>query len=193
MLAKRDTDRFEESRPQLLGLAYRILGSRTDAEDAVQDTFLKWASAERAAIKKPAAWLMTVCTRRCLDLLKTADRRRVAYVGAWLPEPIHATGADTAESKIDLSETLTTAFLLILERLPPKQRAAYLLHEIFDVSYSDVADTLAMQESACRKLVSRAKANIDQAEGRHKITAEKQYRFLNAFQAAITEGARSNL
>ena len=180
---------FEEARPRLLGLAYRILGSRADAEDAVQDTFLKWQEIDRAAIETPAAWLTTACTHRCLDLLKAAHRKRVDYVGAWLPEPIHTASEDNAEEKLALTSSLTTAFLLMLERLTPKERAAYLLHEIFGQPYDEVAETLDMQEAAARKLVSRAKTNIGLEKARHQTPRERQDALLSAFHQAIHGGS----
>ena len=179
---------FEEARPRLLGLAYRILGSRADAEDAVQDTFLKWQEVDRASIDTPAGWLTTACTRRCLDLLKAAHRKRVDYVGAWLPEPIHTASDDNAEEKLALTSSLTTAFLLMLERLTPKERAAYLLHEIFGQPYDEVAETLDMQETAARKLVSRAKTNIGLEKARHQTPRERQDELLSAFHSAIHGG-----
>ncbi|MBD9649504.1 RNA polymerase sigma factor SigJ [Ensifer sp. ENS09] len=179
---------FEEARPRLLGLAYRILGSRADAEDAVQDTFLKWQEVDRLSIETPAAWLTTACTRRCLDLLKAAHRKRVDYVGAWLPEPIHTASDDNAEEKLALTSSLTTAFLLMLERLTPKERAAYLLHEIFGQPYEEVAETLDMQETAARKLVSRAKTNIGLEKARHQTPRERQDELLSAFHSAIHGG-----
>ncbi|WP_246764923.1 RNA polymerase sigma factor SigJ [Ensifer sp. PDNC004] len=179
---------FEEARPRLLGLAYRILGSRADAEDAVQDTFLKWQEVDRLSIETPAAWLTTACTRRCLDLLKAAHRKRVDYVGAWLPEPIHTASDDNAEEKLALTSSLTTAFLLMLERLTPKERAAYLLHEIFGQPYDEVAETLDMQETAARKLVSRAKTNIGLEKARHQTPRERQDELLSAFHQAIHGG-----
>ncbi|WP_429128983.1 RNA polymerase sigma factor SigJ [Ensifer sp. 4252] len=181
-------DIFEDARPRLLGLAYRILGSRADAEDAVQDTFVKWQEADQRAIESPAAWLTTACTRRCLDLLKAAHRKRVDYVGAWLPEPIHTASEDNAEEKLALTSSLTTAFLLMLERLTPKERAAYLLHEIFGQPYEEVAETLDMQEAAARKLVSRAKTNIGVEKSRHQTPRERQDELLSAFHTAIHGG-----
>ena len=184
---------FEAARPNLIGLAYRILGTLADAEDAVQDTFLKWRKADRDDIDNPAAWLTTICTRRCLDLLRSAHRTRVNYVGAWLPEPIHTLVENEAESRLDLASSLTTAFLLMLERLTPKERAAYLLREIFDIPYPEIAETLDLREDACRKLVSRAKANVDQAKVRHMTPLARQDELLAAFQAAIAEGATAQL
>ncbi|OKP80851.1 RNA polymerase subunit sigma-24 [Ensifer adhaerens] len=184
---------FEEARPRLLGLAYRILGSRADAEDAVQDTFLKWQEVDRTTIETPAAWLTTACTRRCLDLLKAAHRKRIDYVGAWLPEPIHTASDDNAEEKLALTSSLTTAFLLMLERLTPKERAAYLLHEIFGQPYEEVAETLDMQETAARKLVSRAKTNIGLEKARHQTPRERQDELLSAFHQAIHGGSVASL
>ena len=184
---------FEDAQPRLLGLAYRILGSRADAEDAVQDTFLKWQAADRCGIDNPIAWLTTACTRRCLDLLRAAHRNRVSYVGAWLPEPVHTPVDNEAETRLELAATLTTAFLLVLERLTPKERAAYLLHDIFGVSYGEIAETLDMQESATRKLVSRAKANVEQARVRHVTPVERQEALLTAFHGAIASGTSVQL
>jgi len=184
---------FEAARPRLLGLAYRILGSRADAEDVVQDAFLKWQNADASSIDNPAAWLTTICTRHCLDLLRSAHRSRVNYVGSWLPEPIYLAVDNEAERNAELSSSLTTAFLLILERLTPKERAAYLLYEIFEMPYADLAKTLELEEAACRKLVSRAKQHVDQAKVRHIAPAERQDELLSAFQIAITKGETSQL
>jgi RNA polymerase sigma factor (sigma-70 family) len=184
---------FEDSRPMLLGLAYRILGSRADAEDAVQDTFLRWQKADKGGIDNPGSWLTTICTRRCIDLLRSAHRARVDYVGPWLPEPIHTATDAMAEDKVELASSLTTAFLLLLERLTPKERAAYLLHEIFDVSYPDIAKALELQESTCRKLVSRARANIDRSKVRHVTPVDRQQQLLAAFEAAVASGSTDQL
>ena len=177
---------FERSRRTLQGLAYRILGSRSDAEDAVQDTFLKWQAADRAAIDSPAAWLTTICTRRCLDMLRAAHRTRVSYVGTWLPEPLHTSVIDDPERKMDLAASLSMAFMLMLERLTPKERAAYLLYEVFDQSYAEVAASLGIAEAACRKLVSRARTNIELGKVRHTTPLERQNELLAAFHAALT-------
>ncbi|MGN7727240.1 RNA polymerase sigma factor SigJ [Luteimonas sp. 22616] len=194
---------FEQARPGLLGLAYRILGSRADAEDAVQDTFLKWQANDRTGIDNPGAWLTTVCTRHCLDILRSADRARVEYVGPWLPEPVQTANDDvighasehtwsehaSPEHAAALASSLTTAFLLALQRLTPKERAAYLLHEIFDMPYPEVAHTLDLQEPACRQLVARARAHIEQAKVRHVTPPERQRRLLAAFGTAIATGS----
>lgn len=184
---------FAALRPQLLGLAYRILGSLADAEDAVQDTFLRWDKADRLSVENPAAWLTAVCTRRSLDLLRAAHRSRVDYIGAWLPEPIHTPIESDAERSLERASSLTTAFLLVLQRLTPKERAAYLLHDIFDTSYGEIAETLEIEQSACRKLVSRARAHVAEAKVRHRTPSERQDQLLAAFQAAVTSGATAKL
>lgn len=184
---------FEEARPRLLGLAYRILGSRADAEDAVQDSFVKWARAERSEIENPVSWLTTICVRRCIDLQRSAQRSRVSYVGAWLPEAVQTTVENEAETRLDLAASLTTAFLLMLERLKPKERAAYLLHDIFEMPYAEIAAMLEVSESTCRKWVSRAKTHVEQAKVRHTTPLEQQDQLLAAFRAAVEEGTTARL
>lgn len=193
MSANDATTAFEQARPGLLGLAYRLLGSRADAEDAVQDTFLKWQAADRAVIDTPGAWLTTTCTRHCLDLLRNAHRSRVHYVGTWLPEPLPVADEATPERDAELASSLTTAFLLLLDRLTPKERAAYLLHEIFDMDYADIAATLDLQEAACRQLVSRARGHVERAKVRHATPPERQAQLVAAFEAAIRSGSAEPL
>ncbi|MCY0992673.1 RNA polymerase sigma factor SigJ [Nannocystis sp. ILAH1] len=180
---------FAAARPMLLGLAYRLLGSRADAEDAVQDTWLKWRAATTDAVDNPGGWLTTVCTRRCIDMMRSAHRSRVEYVGNWLPEPLPT----AADDGVSLASSLTTAFLLVLERLTPKERAAYLLHEVFDVSYAETARTLQMDEVNCRKLVSRARGHVEQARVRHVTPRERQEELLAAFEAAVVGGHTGRL
>jgi RNA polymerase sigma factor (sigma-70 family) len=187
----RDLHVFEQARPSLLGLAYRLLGSRADAEDVVQDCFLKWRNADRASIVEPGAWLSTACTRRCLDVLHAAHRARVDYVGPWLPEPIHRIVPPGADGK--LAASLTTAFLLMLQRLTPRERAAYLLREVFDQPYAQIAVALDMEEAACRQLVSRARAHIERDKVRHVTPIATQDQLLRAFEAAITSGDTAQL
>lgn len=183
---------FEARRGFLTGLAYRILGSVAEAEDAVQDTFLKWSQADRQAIDNPAAWLTTACTRRSIDMLRAAHQARVDYVGAWLPEPIQA--ADEApEATLELVSSLSMAFLLLLERLTPRERAAYLLYEVFDQSYEDVAQALGVQAVTCRKLVSRARQHVGGGNVRSVVPPERQRTLLAAFQEAIASGDAGQL
>ena len=193
MTQEKDLDTFEQVSPMLMGLAYRILGSWTDAEDAVQDTYLKWHKADRARIENPSSWLTTLCTRRCIDLLRSAHRTRVSYVGTWLPEPVHTRAVYRADEALSFAPTLETAFLLLLERLTPKERAAYLLHDIFEAPYPEVAAILGLQESTCRKLVSRARTHVDRSRVRHVTPPEKQEQLLAAFEAAIAGAGTERL
>lgn len=186
-------DAFEQARPGLLGLAYRLLGSHADAEDAVQDTFLKWMASAQQDIRSPAAWLSTACTRRCLDLLRNAHRARVSYVGTWLPEPLQVADEPDPAAEAELASSLGTAFLLLLERLTPKERAAYLLHELFDLGHADVASTLGVGEAASRQLVTRARRHIERARVRNATPAEHQARLLAAFETAIRDGRTDTL
>jgi RNA polymerase sigma-70 factor (ECF subfamily) len=150
-------DPFTAARPRLMALAYRMLGSMGDAEDAVQETFIRWHGADRAAIRTPAAWLTTACTRLCIDRLRKAKAERAAYVGTWLPEPI---AIEPPEDEV-LGESLSLAFLVMLERLSPSERAAYLLHDMFEQDYAAIAAALGKSEQACRQLVSRARKSLD--------------------------------
>ncbi len=176
-----------------MGLAYRLLGTVAEAEDAVQDTYLKWQAVNPLDIRNAEAWLTTCCTNICLDVLKSARKSRTDYVGPWLPEPLHTRTEDTPEEHLMLTSSLTTAFLLLLERLTPKERAAYLLHEIFDYSYADIAGTLAMQEAGCRKLVSRAKRYVGQEKSRSAPSNAQQMALLSAFQEALKTGRAGKL
>jgi RNA polymerase sigma-70 factor (ECF subfamily) len=148
---------FEPYRRRLLGLAYRMLGSMADAEDAVQETYLRWHGADRNNVSDPRAFLMTTTTRICLDMLTSARARREEYVGPWLPEPVVDTAALAPDSRTELAEDLSIALLLTLDRLSPLERAAFLLHDVFDFSFSEVASALERSEAACRQLASRAK------------------------------------
>lgn len=154
---------------------------------------MKWARAERGEIENAASWLTTICVRRCLDLQRAAHRSRVNYVGAWLPEAVQTPVESEVDTRLDLAASLTTAFLLVLERLTPKERAAYLLHDIFEMPYPEIAATLDVAEGTCRKWVSRAKVHVDQAKVRHATPQERQDQLLAAFRAAVEEGSTAQL
>ena len=152
-------DAFEQQRPALTGLAYRLLGSRADAEDVVQEAWLRWSTA--SDVENAAAWLRTVVTRLCLDELRSARVRRETYVGPWLPEPVHtADGSlgplDTAE----LRDSLSLGFLLLLERLTPAERAVFVMREAFAVPYDELAEAVGKSAAACRQLHSRARSRL---------------------------------
>jgi RNA polymerase sigma-70 factor (ECF subfamily) len=151
---------FEPYRGRLLGLAYRMLGSMADAEDAVQEAYLRWHQADRDRVSDAKRFLMTTTTRICLDMLTSARARHEEYVGPWLPEPVLDTTALAADSRAELAEDLSYALLLTLDRLSPLERAAFLLHDVFDFSFTEVATTLERSEAACRKLATRARAHV---------------------------------
>lgn len=151
---------FEPYRQRLLGLAYRMLGSMADAEDAVQEAYLRWHAADRDRVSDSRAFLMTTTTRICLDMLTSARVRHEEYVGPWLPEPVLDTAALAPDSRTELAEDLSFALLLTLDRLSPLERAAFLLHDVFDFSFAEVGATLERSEAACRKLATRARAHV---------------------------------
>jgi RNA polymerase sigma-70 factor, ECF subfamily len=154
---------FEPHRRRLLGLAYRMLGSMAEAEDAVQDAYLRWHAADRDAVTDTRAFLTTTTTRICLDTLKSARARREAYVGPWLPEPVLDTAALAPDTQTELAEDLSIALLLALDRLSALERAAFLLHDVFDCSFGEVASALDRSEAACRQLASRARTHVREA------------------------------
>lgn len=179
---------FEEARPQLLGVAYRLLGTLAEAEDAVQDTAIKWFAKTDTLPDNATAWLTSICTNRCLDILRSAQRQRTDYVGPWLPEQFQLETEDNAETQMEIASSLTTAFLLLLERLSPKERAAYLLHDIFGEPFSDVSDALGLSVEHCRKLASRARQMIAREKVRFVPSQERQDQLLETFQTALTTG-----
>src|SRR5262245_34511662 len=154
---------FEPHRRRLRGLAYRMLGSVAEAEDAVQEAYLRWHDADRDGIDDARAFLMTTTTRICLDMLKSARVRREEYIGPWLPDPVTDTAALAPDAQTELSEDLSIALMLPLDRLSPLERAAFLLHDVFDYSFAQVADALGRNEVACRQLASRARTRVRSA------------------------------
>ncbi|HYE88802.1 MAG TPA: sigma-70 family RNA polymerase sigma factor [Vicinamibacterales bacterium] len=154
---------FEPHRRRLLGLAYRMLGSIAEAEDAVQETYLRWHETDRGRIADARAFLATTTTRICLDVLKSSRVKREQYVGPWLPDPITDTASLAPDAQTELAEDLSVALLLALDRLTPLERAAFLLHDVFDYPFSDVANALGRNEAACRQLASRARARMREA------------------------------
>jgi RNA polymerase sigma-70 factor (ECF subfamily) len=182
---------FEERRGAMTGLAYRMLGSRADAEDVVQDAWIRWRGVEADEVANPAGFLNKVVTRLCLDRLKSARARREVYVGEWLPEPV--VDEDNERLGERLGEDLSVAFLLTLERLTPLERAAFLLHDVFDVPFADIAKTLGRTEAACRQLAARAREHVKAGKPRYHPSAEEEQRLTGAFLAATMSGDESLL
>ncbi|MFI5694490.1 RNA polymerase sigma-70 factor [Kribbella sp. NPDC051586] len=181
---------FNEVRPRLMGIAYRMLGSHTEAEDLVQEVWLRWQAADRSTVQNPVAYLSTAVTRLAINVSQSARARRETYVGPWLPEPVD-TSADPYLGA-ERGEALSFAVLLVLERLSPTERAAYILREAFDVPYDELATTLQTTVPAVRQLVSRARKRI-RAERRHEVTGTEQKKLLSAFVAAARSGDLADL
>jgi RNA polymerase sigma-70 factor, ECF subfamily len=177
---------FDPLRPSLIRVAYRMLGSVADAEDVVQDAFLRWLDVDRDAVREPAAFLRRVVTRLCLDRLKSVRRERETYVGSWLPEPILESG----ENELD---DVTLPLLMALERLSPLERAAFLLHDVFDLDFEEVAATIGREPAACRQLVSRARAHVRADRPRYPVPQERGFEIAEAFFTASRDGDMARL
>jgi RNA polymerase sigma-70 factor (ECF subfamily) len=182
-----DVENFEAHRRALMGLAYRMLGSCAEAEDVVQDAYLRWHAADRAAINAPRHYLGTVVTRLCLDRMKSAQARREVYVGQWLPEPVVDEAFDD-DSAGDLAHDISVALMLVLERLTPLERASFLLHDVFGLDFAEVARVLGRREASCRQLAARARDHIEAGRPRFATSREDGYRLAAAFQKAATSG-----
>lgn len=178
---------LEPMRPGMLRVAYRMLGSVADAEDVVQEAWLRWLDADRAVVRAPEAYLRRVVTRLCLDQLKSARHRRETYVGPWLPEPM----VEPVESTDD--DDFTLPLMLALERLSPLERAAFLLHDVFGVEFEEVARTIGREPAACRQLASRARRNVHAARPRFPVSRERGMEIAEAFFRATRDGDMDGL
>jgi RNA polymerase sigma-70 factor (ECF subfamily) len=189
------TERFEEHRPLMFSIAYRMLGSITEAEDIVQDAYLRYQAALPERIVSHKAFLSTVVTRLCLNQLELARIQREAYIGPWLPEPA-LTDLDerfTPAHQAEMHESVSIAFLVLLEQLTPAERAVFLLREVFDYDYAEVAMIVGKEEAACRKLLSRAKQHIADHRPRFKPTPEAHRQILTHFIQAVSNGELAGL
>jgi RNA polymerase sigma-70 factor (ECF subfamily) len=181
-----DHDPLAPHRGRLLGLAYRMLGSRSDAEDVVQDAYLRFAGAQD--VHNPEAFLVTVVTRLCLDRLKSAKAQREIYVGPWLPEPVFDAVGLSADAATELADDLSFALLLALDRLSPMERAAFLLHDVFDTPFSEIAGMLGRTEASCRQLASRARRAVRDHRPPPARAPDNHARLLQAFSEAVASG-----
>ena len=170
---------FDPLRPRLARVAYRMLGSVADAEDVVQEAFIRWMGASRDEVREPEAFLRRIVTRLCLDELKSARRQRETYVGPWLPEPI---------IEEDEDEDITLPLMLALERLSPLERAAFLLHDVFGIGFEEIAETIQRSPTACRQLAARARTHVRQARPRFQVGKQRGLEIANAFFAASRNG-----
>ncbi|HEV2516917.1 MAG TPA: sigma-70 family RNA polymerase sigma factor [Devosia sp.] len=172
---------FVPHRPRLTRVAYRMLGSVADAEDVVQDAFLRWHTTDRSEIENAEAFLVRVVTRLCLDVLKSSRRQRETYIGPWLPEPV-------VESEADLAEDVTLPLLLALERLSPLERAAFLLHDVFGMEFDEVAGAIGRDPAATRQLASRARQHVHEARPRFAVDQRRGMELAEAFFTASQTG-----
>jgi RNA polymerase sigma-70 factor (ECF subfamily) len=170
---------FDPLRPRLVRVAYRMLGSVADAEDAVQEAFIRWMGTDRAQVREPEAFLRRVVTRLCLDQMKSARRRRETYVGSWLPEPV---------VEEDDDDDVTLPLMLALERLSPLERAAFLLHDVFGLGFDEVAETIGRDPAACRQLAARARAHVREARPRFQVERRQGLAIAEAFYEASRSG-----
>ncbi|TPN84965.1 sigma-70 family RNA polymerase sigma factor [Mesorhizobium sp. CU2] len=175
---------FEPLRPKLTRVAYRMLGSVADAEDVVQEAFIRWMKADRAAVRQPEAFLRRTVTRLCLDQLKSARRQRETYVGAWLPEPL------VEEDEVD---DVSLPLMLALERLSPLERAAFLLHDVFGLQFEDIAAEIDRDPAACRQLAARAREHVREARPRFKVEKQRGLEIAEAFFNASRSGDLKSL
>jgi RNA polymerase sigma-70 factor (ECF subfamily) len=179
---------FEQHRRHLTGLGYRMLGSLAEAEDLVQEAYLRWHAADHSAIEDSRAYLSRIMTRLCLDHLKSARVRREKYIGPWLPEPVLDDAALAVDAQSELADDLSVALLLALERLSPLERAAFLLHDVFDVEFTRVAEVLERSESTCRQLAARARTHVQDSRPRFTVSGEDCTRIAEAFMTATRTG-----
>ncbi len=179
-------DPFTAHRGLLFTVAYEMLGSGADADDVVQETWLRWAGADRAAVRDPRAYLVRIVTRQALNRLRTVARRREEYVGEWLPEPL-LTGPDVADD-VELAESVSMAMLTVLETLEPTERAVLVLHEVFAVPYDEIAEAVGRTAPAVRQIAHRARAHVAARRPRSGVSRAEQQRVVDRFLAAVTTG-----
>ncbi|MDX2088147.1 MAG: sigma-70 family RNA polymerase sigma factor [Kofleriaceae bacterium] len=184
---------FEPHRRYLVAVAYRMLGSVAEAEDIVQDAFLRWQRADRSTVEDVRPYLAQVVTRLSLDKLKSARARRENYVGTWLPEPIVEDAGATTSSSEGVAHDVSLALMMTLERLSPLERAAFLLHDVFDMDYGEIAGALERSEAAVRQLATRAREHIREQRPRFRPTPESESRLAGAFGTALATGNLQHL
>ena len=184
---------FDDHRGLLFSIAYRMLGSRADAEDMLQETFLRWQQASETHIRDPRAFLVTVITRLCINQLQSARVRREQYFGQWLPEPLFTQSAPESPAISGIDGSLSMAFLMLLERLTPVERAVFLLREVFDYEYAEVAAMLGRSEANCRQILKRAKQHVAEERQRFDTSPKEHRRLLQEFLEATGRGDMQGL
>lgn len=187
------TDTFKQHRQHLFGVAYRMLGSRADAEDVLQDAYLRWHDTDITAIRSTEAWLTTTVTRLAIDRLRRIKVEREAYFGPWLPEPLAESDMNTPEAAAEFEGDVSIAFLTVLETLAPEERAAFILHDIVDDDYVDIAEALGKSEAACRQMVHRARERLTSRRRRFVVDDATRIRMLERFIGAVSSGDRREI
>ncbi|MEO7580210.1 MAG: RNA polymerase sigma factor SigJ [Massilia sp.] len=186
-----NTSTFDALRPRLFSIAYRMLGMRADAEDVVQDAWLRWHAGAPPDLQSAEAWLVTVTTRLAIDRLRARKAEREAYVGWWLPEPLVELDEHTPESAAELASEVSFAFLWVLERLAPEERAAFLMRQVFEHEYADIAAMLGKSEASVRQMVHRAQTRVRQEQPRFEVPRQSHRALLASFMQAAEKGDRA--
>jgi RNA polymerase sigma-70 factor (ECF subfamily) len=181
-------DAFQQQRGYLFSIAYRLLGSASDAEDVLQEAFLRWDRARPEDLNSPRAFLATIVVRLCMDELRSARARREVYVGPWLPEPLVTSGRSDLTESVVLRESLSFAFLLMLEKLSPLERAVFVLREVFDYDYAEIAPIVAKSDANCRQAFHRARQRLANQESRFEASREQQEQLTEQFLRASGSG-----
>ncbi|MET0623888.1 MAG: RNA polymerase sigma-70 factor [Pyrinomonadaceae bacterium] len=184
---------FEQLRRRLFAVAYRMTGTRADAEDIVQEAYLRWHRADTGDVRSPEAWLVSVVTRLSIDRLRKATVEREAYTGPWLPEPLFDAQARSPEERLELDSDLSMAFMVLLERLAPVERAAFLLRDVFDCDYAEIARILQRSEAACRQVVHRARERVRRDKPRFRASDEERRLLIGKFMEAAVAGDAATL
>ena len=188
-----EVDLFQANRPALFAVAYRMLGSATDADDVVQDAWLRFSAAQPADLRSVRGYLTTIVTRLCLDRLKSARATREEYVGTWLPEPVATDDRRQPEGSLALAESVTLAFMVLLETLSPEERAVFLLREVFDYEYDEISGMLDTTPANCRQLFHRARGRIAERKPRFRATVDEKRPLIDRFVRAFRDGSEAEL
>jgi RNA polymerase sigma-70 factor (ECF subfamily) len=193
MMVGNTLETFAELKHLLFSIAYRMLGSVMDAEDMVQETYIRWQNCKQEDIDSPRSWLSTVITRLCINYLKSARVQREMYVGPWLPEPLVADAGVSAMENSKLSDSLSLAFLVILENLTPTERAVFVLREVFSYEFAEIAPIVEKSEANCRQILARARRRVDERQPRFEAAPQDAENLINQFEHAIQTGDLDSL
>lgn len=193
MTDEKKVEIFEQNRKRLFGIAYRMLGTHSDAEDVLQEAYIRWHKTDENEVQTPEAWLVTVATRLSIDRLRKVSNERETYIGPWLPEPLITSDLPTPEEELELASNLSMAFMFLLERLSPIERAAFLLRDIFDCDYQEIARIVGKSETASRQMIHRARERVRTDKPRFQSDDKKHRELIRKFTAAAAAGDEETL